>query len=258
MTLQFLEGAEPLFIKGSNSGCLLLHGAGGGTAWDLKEFAKVLHSKTGVTIWLPILKGYGTRPEDLYGITFTDWMTNAREGVTKLQQSCDRIFVIGHSAGGLLALLLASEQKEINAVVTWAAPIIIRDRRIIPFPVINKIPIIRKVIPKKIASTGTQEEKDQGWVGYDWIPSSIGLVVLEGIKQVKQSFNKVICPTFIIQGTKDELVSTNSAKTIYQSISSRIKEIWYVEGASHPIMNEESYKKELFARTIAFLETASI
>lgn len=256
MTLQFLEGAEPLFIKGSNSGCLLLHGAGGGTAWDLKEFAKVLHSKTGVTIWLPTLKGYGTRPEDLYGITFADWMANAREGVTKLQQNCDWIFVIGHSVGGLLALLLASEQKEINAVVTWAAPIIIRDRRIILFPVINKIPLIRRVIPKKIASTATEEEKDQGWVGYDWIPSSIGFVVLEGIKRVKQSLSKVTCPTFIIQGTKDELASRNSAKKVYQSIKSKMKEIWYVEGAPHPIMYYEPYKSELFAQTIAFLETA--
>ena len=39
----YLPGAEPLFLKGSKIGCLLLHGAGGGTAWDLKEVAHYLH-----------------------------------------------------------------------------------------------------------------------------------------------------------------------------------------------------------------------
>lgn len=46
MRTEYLKGAEPLFIKGTRTGCLLLHGAGGGTAWDLKEFADALHMKT--------------------------------------------------------------------------------------------------------------------------------------------------------------------------------------------------------------------
>ena len=91
MSSKYMEGAEPLFIKGNTIGCLLLHGAGGGTAWDLKEFAGVLHEETGMTIWLPALRGFGTTPEDLYEVKFEDWVTNANEGVDKLRKICDQI-----------------------------------------------------------------------------------------------------------------------------------------------------------------------
>jgi len=255
METQYLDGADPLFISGSNTGCLLLHGAGGGTTWDLKEFAHTLHSKTGTTIWLPALTGFGTRPEDLIDVKLSDWLTDAREGVKKLQQDCDRIFIVGHSMGGVLALLLASERNDINAVVTWAVPFTLRIRKITFFPIIIRIPILKGLIPKK-HSIGVPLDSD--WVGYDWIPSSIGLVFLEGLKRLKRSLNKVTCPTFIIQGTKDEAVSQNSAKRIYNAINSRIKEIWYVEGAPHALMTNKRYKEELFTKTIAFLETDDI
>ena len=258
MVTKYIEGAEPLFIKGSNTGCLLLHGAGGGTTWDLKEFARTLHSKTGTTIWLPALKGFGTKPEDLYNVTFSDWMNVAHEGVTKLQQDCDRIFIVGYSMGGLLTLILASERKDINAVVTWSAAISVRTRKITLLPIITKIPILKRLFPEQFPTGISMELKEKGWIGYDWIPSSIGFSILNGIKQLKKSLDKVTCPAFIIQGTKDEDVSRNSAEKIYNTINSRIKEIWYVEGAGHPIMNDELYKKELFARTIAFLETAQM
>ncbi|MFX0125329.1 MAG: alpha/beta hydrolase [Candidatus Hodarchaeota archaeon] len=254
MTVQYLEGAEPLFIEGSNTGYLLLHGAGGGTTWDLKEFAENLHSKTGATIWLPALKGFGTRPEDLFGISFSDWMTDARDGIKKLQQNCVNISVVGHSMGGILALILALEYKEITAITTWAAALSVKSRLLSLLPLINKIPLIKNVIPEKFPRPAPVELKAKGWIGYDWIPTSLGFVILEGLKQVKQSLSNVTCPAFIIQGTADESVSYNSAQKIYDTVKSLKKELWYVEGAPHLIMNDDLYKGELFTRTIAFLE----
>ncbi|MFX1518189.1 MAG: alpha/beta hydrolase [Promethearchaeota archaeon] len=253
MTVQYMEGAEPLLIKGSNTGCLLLHGAGGGTTWDLKEFAHNIHSKTGYTIWLPALKGFGTRPEDLFNVSFSDWWNDAQEGIQKLKQDCDQICVVGHSMGGLLTLLLASKQNNITAIVTWAAPYNTRHRQLKLLPITSKIPLLKRIIPEKYSSPAL-ELRQKGWVGYDWIPSLIGMIVLEGLKRLKQSLHNVNCPAFIIQGTEDKDVSDDSARKIYQTINSSIKELWYVEGAPHPIMTDESYKDELFSRTIEFLE----
>jgi carboxylesterase len=254
MTVQYLDGAEPLYIKGTNTGCLLLHGAGGGTAWDLKEFAIKLNEQMGTTIWLPTLTGFGTRPEDLYGVKFDDWLFDARKGLKKLQEECERIFIVGHSMGGLLTLVLASEFEDISAIVTWAAPIGIKNRLLALLPIIMKIPIIRRMIPGKFPSPAPEKLKKQGWVGYDWIPTSIGFAIVDGLKILKHSLQKISCPAFIIQGTNDEMVSKNSPKKIYDSINSDIKEIWLVENATHPIMNEEPYNEELFTRTITFLD----
>lgn len=73
-----------------------------------------------------------------------------------------------------------------------------------------KIPIIRRLIPEKFPSPTPEELKKQGWVGYDWIPSSIGFAFIDKLKLLKQSFQKVSCPVFIVQGTEDEMVANYS------------------------------------------------
>ena len=80
-----------------------MHGGGGGTAWDMKEFASVAH-KRGFSVWLPSLPGYGTKPSDLVDITLDNWLNEAREGIIRLLENCNTITVVGHSIGGLIAL----------------------------------------------------------------------------------------------------------------------------------------------------------
>lgn len=121
-------------------------------------------------------------------------------------------------------------------------------------PMLSRIPILKRAIPERVPSQAPEELKEQGWVGYNWIPSSIGFAVLDGLKQLKKSLSKVTCPTFVIQGSVDEEVSNDSTSKIYERIGASVKNVWLVEGAGHPIMNEREHKEELFARTIAFLE----
>ena len=251
----YLPGAEPLYIEGNSMGCLLLHGGGGGTAWDLKEFAQLLHEQTGMTIWLPSLTGFGTQPEDLLGITLDDWLHDAESGVDKLLRNCERVFVVGHSAGGVLALLTASKRKEIKGLVTWSAPYRIKMRLLSVLGTVCKIPLLRRAIPKMHESTAPRWLKEQGWVGYDQIPTSIGLVMLEGLKRLKNSLNRVRCPALIIQGTEDDSITKDSAERILKEISSKKKEMVLIKGAHHPMMNEAEHKDELFTRSIEFLSS---
>lgn len=250
-----MDQAEPLFIKGNEHGCLLLHGAGGGTTWDLKEFASILHNKTEMTVWLPALKGFGTTPEDLYEVTFNDWLTDSIEGIQRLRKVCEHICIVGHSMGGLLALILSAELEDIDAIVTWAAPLGIRNRLLHILPAIMKIPLLRRVVPERVPTPVPDWLREQGWVGYDWIPTSLGFIAIEGLKRLRKCLEDVTCPAFLIQGSVDQSISKDSAKKIYNKISSEEKEIWIIEGADHPIMNELGYKDELFSRTISFLET---
>ncbi len=251
---EYLQGAEPLFIEGTTAGCLLLHGAGGGTAWDLKEIAHLLHETTGMTIWLPSLTGFGTRPEDLFNVTLDDWLNDARSGVEKLLENCERVFIVGHSAGGVLALLTASKRSDISGIVTWAAPFNVQTRLLHLLPTISKIPLLKRAIPKTHESTAPEWLKEKGWIGYDWIPTSVGLVMAEGLKRLKKSLSNVICPTLVIQGTADEAITRDSAEKIVQRIGSQTKEVYLLYGAHHPMMNEDVYKDDLFTRTIEFLQ----
>ncbi|MHA2209514.1 MAG: alpha/beta hydrolase [Candidatus Thorarchaeota archaeon] len=253
MSRNYIPGAEPLFIDGSERGCLLLHGGGGGTTWDLKEFANLLHAETGMTVWLPALTGYGTKPEDLYEVTFDEWLSDAHNGLDRLLENCENACVVGHSAGGLISLILASERADVSALVTWAAPFSVRSRLLLLLPVISRIPLLRRVIPEKHPTGIPKWLREQGWVGYDWIPPSIGLTVRDGMKRLGKSLGKITCPALIIQGSEDGAVTEGSPRRIFEGLASEKKDIWIIEGAGHPMMNDERYKESLFTRTIAFL-----
>ena len=76
----------------------------------------------------------------------------------------------------------------------------------------------------------------------------------DGMKRLKKSLGRIACPVLIVQGSKDEVVSNDSPRKLYEGLASEKKDIWIVEGANHPMMNQERHKDKLFARTIAFIE----
>ena len=251
----YIPGAEPLYIEGDTRGCLLLHGGGGGTAWDLKEFANILHDRTEMTVWLPSLAGFGTKPEDLMDVKLEDWLHDADSGLDRLLESCQHVFIVGHSAGGALALITAATRREVEGVVTWAAPYNIQNRLFFLLPTISKIPLLRRAIPERHESPAPSWLHEKGWVGYDWIPTNVGLVMHDALKRLKSLLKDVTCPAFIIQGTADGSVSKDSAQRIFDGLGSDKKKIHMIEGAPHPIMTDDRFKDDLFARTIEFLNS---
>ncbi len=249
----YLPGAEPLYIAGSTEGCLLVHGGGGGTSWDLKEFASILHKKTGMTVWLPSLSGFGTKPEDLFDVSLDDWIADAHSGLDRLLDSCTKVFIVGHSAGGVVTLLTASERKEVDGIVTWAAPYNVQSKLFSLLPTVSKIPLLNRAIPKRHESPAPSWLREKGWVGYDWIPTNLGFIMHDALSRLKIALKNVSCPALIIQGTLDGDVSRDSAQNIFDSIASKNKKLYMIDGAPHPIMTDDRYKEDLFAHTIGFL-----
>ena len=117
-----------------------------------------------------------------------------------------------------------------------------------------KIPGLRRAIPERYPAPVPDWLKEKGWIGYDWIPSSLGLTIQDGLKRLKKVLGKINCPALIIQGSEDEVMSADSPKKIYEGLASERKEVWIVEGATHPMMNDDRYMDELFTRTTEFLQ----
>ena len=109
-----MEGAEPFFLPGGSTGVLLIHGFTGLPA-ELVMMGRYLQQR-GCTVLGVRLAGHGTTVEDMSHMTAEDWLDSVRDGYAVLRGSCEHIFVAGHSMGGLLALLLAAEKGQEQAL----------------------------------------------------------------------------------------------------------------------------------------------
>jgi len=240
-----------LLLEGDRRGLLLLHGAGGGCTWDLKAFAATAHQR-GYTVCLPALPGFGTRPEDLVEVTFNQWIAEAQKGLDHLGQQCRSVSVVGHSMGGVLSLLLAAADRRVARLVTWAAPWRLRNPLVGLAVWLLSRPGGALLLPRRIRVPVPQHLRDQGWVGYDRMPTRVGLPIHEGLRRLHVAIGQVRCPVLVVQGDRDEAVWARSARTIHGRVSSSERQLWIIEGGTHPLMQDPG-KEELFERTLAFL-----
>ncbi len=98
--------AYPLFFSGGKRAVLGLHGFMGYPG-ELYYPAERLN-KAGFTVSVPRLPGHGSSGSDFNGSTGRQWLRKALDCYLELSAGYDEVYVMGHSMGGLLALLTAS------------------------------------------------------------------------------------------------------------------------------------------------------
>jgi carboxylesterase len=114
-------GAASQFQRGNSTGCLFLHGFMASPS-EVGWAGDYLHKTYGYTVFVPRLAGHGVDPAHMNRMRWQDWYAQAQDSYHILQAQCERVIVIGHSMGGLLALLLAATQP-VAGVVSVATPI---------------------------------------------------------------------------------------------------------------------------------------
>ena len=242
-----LPGAEPFFMPGGKRGVLLIHGFTGLPA-ELLLLGQYLH-KRGYTVLGVRLSGHATTVEDMSHMTGEDWMDSVRDGYALLSGFCRDISVVGHSMGGLLALRLAAE-KPLERLVSLAAPAIIHPgwgleklpaREDCPGQYVPKARRNLKNVPEAVNRT------------YRKMPLLCVHELLDVMKKAKACLKKIEIPVLIVHSYGDHTADPRSADYIYQHVSSREKEIFWLEKAGH-LLPLEPERELVFARTAAFLD----
>ncbi|MHA1309650.1 MAG: alpha/beta hydrolase [Candidatus Helarchaeota archaeon] len=244
-----LKGAEGFHFKGSNNGVILIHGGGGGSASDMREMGKYIYEATGMSVFAPLLPGYGTTKEDLYKTKVEDWINALKQWLFDFKNEVDKIFLIGHSMGGILALYLACQfPNEVHGVISISTPMKLKGF------LLKLVPLFQIFI--KYWKTNDIEEfqkiSNGIWVGYEKIPLNTLSKIKKLIRITKANLNQLKSPILIIQGNKDQFVPKSSPNFIYNSVSSTDKSIKWFD-TTHEILFSK-IKNELFSTITEFLK----
>ena len=107
MSRLILPTAEPFFLPGDDTGCLLVHGFTG-TPKEMRWLGEYLNA-AGRSVLGVRLAGHATSLDDMARTRWQDWLASVEDGIGLLSGVTKRIFVLGLSMGmciisGLVAL----------------------------------------------------------------------------------------------------------------------------------------------------------
>lgn len=242
-----MPGAEPIFFKGGSSGILFFHGFTG-SPYEGKDFAATL-SGQGYTVWVPLLPGHGTKPQDLMEVTWQDWFTFARQCLLKLKSQCDKVIVSGQSMGGSLALNLSAVES-VDAVLSLAGAAFLKDWRL------KLLPIARRFLHYQYKSRGPDvslKEVKKNSASYHKYPLRSIDELLQLLAFTRQNLSRVSAPLLLIHSKRDHTVTYANMDYIYTRVSSSIKQKRSLQNSRH-IISVDVEKEKVFRWVSNFLE----
>jgi carboxylesterase len=249
-----MHGAESYYFAGSKVGCLCIHGFTANpseTRWMGEHLAA-----QGMTVYGVRLAGHGTHPHDMARTRWQDWYSSARDAYALLRSQCDQVCVVGHSMGGLLGLLLAT-QTDLTALAVLASPITfparIRQTRWLrylrPFTDQSDKSELQYVIREEQARRG---EAVIGRVRYDqWSTAALYQLYLLSVHTHAQ-LAAVKAPLLLLYSTADPTVPYEQARLIADGVSSSVVEQKTLFQSGH-ILPQDCERDLVFATVADFV-----
>lgn len=232
------DGASFL-LEGSRDdlGILLLHGFSASPA-EVRPLGEALHGE-GFTVFAPRLRGHGTSPYDLATRTWEEWLASARLGYTLLRNRCRRVAIVGHSMGGCLAFLIATEGP-VAGVVSISTPTRLASRRSSLVPLLHKANRLANLL------TGVEglknfdrTEPENPDINYLHLPIS-GVRELQNlIAAFQELLPEVKVPVLVLQADEDPTVEPASAHDIEERLGSHNKRVVIIPAERHVLVLDD-------------------
>ncbi len=253
------SGGEPFLYQGDTGiGVLLVHGwtSAPQEFFDLgKHLAEKGHAVLGVR-----LPGHATRPADLNRIRWRDWSAAVEDGYSLLEPTCDRIFVMGLSLGGALALLLATS-RPVAGVVAMATPYEVPPQPSIRWlryllPVLRPISALLRYFPKPPINDYKDQQAYQDHVSYSVFPIRSVPEVVGLLQRLREQLPTVRAPVLLMHAVEDRGVSPDNARSIFSQVGSDEKELVWIENSGH-VLTIEPAREQVYDMAADFIEQMS-
>jgi carboxylesterase len=241
--------AEPFYYPGNSTGCLLIHGFTGAPT-EMRPLGEYLADQ-GYSVLGPRLAGHATQIEDMNRMNWGDWSNSVLDGWHMLQPLTDKIFLIGLSMGGALALYHASFLPAAG-VVSLSTPF-----QIEPSLRLTLLPLLSKFMPyaKKGESDWQDTEAVESHFSYSQYPTKSILQLKNLLEAMRKSLPKVTIPALLIHAIKDTGVIPENMDLIYKNMGTpqENKKKILLKNSGH-VVTRDMEKELVFKSTHEFIQ----
>jgi carboxylesterase len=228
---------QPFFFEGTNGKCVLLVHGWTSTAYEVRRLGEYLNSE-GFAVSGPMLRGHGTKPEDLEDVKLEDWLSDLLKTFDELKERYSDVYVGGTSVGSNLAILLATRRPEIRGLILMAMPYKIKLEKTMEFwgkiLLFLGIKYNKKYYPPTFGVSTTITRL----ISYQKYSVKSATEALRLIKISRENISQVKQPCFLIQSKQDHVVSHGSLDKIYAQIGSQVKRKKYINRAYHTFISD--------------------
>lgn len=230
-------------VETPTAGVLLIHGLYGSLR-DMAEIEVVLRKHKLITRNL-LLPGHGGRMREVFAQGWAEWAAEVRAAYRDMRKQCERVFLVGHSLGGALALHTAAHE-EVAGVVSmcaplylhlWTRPLVVATKYLLPW-----VPPLRE--NNRVTTSSPCDMRRP--------PASHLESMMNYLPILRDELPRIHAPALIMVSRRDQMVPARNGREIYRRIGSREKHLVTFYHSYHVIMRDHD-REEVFAKTEAFI-----
>ncbi len=187
------------------------------------------------------LKGHGTSPWDLRERCYEDWLDSVRRGYAIMSGLARRIYVVGFSSGGALALMLAAERPErLAGVVAVNVPLYFRNPNMKFVPLVDRANrLVQWVSSHEGVMPFRPNQSEHPHINYHFMPVHGLFELTRMVAELEQRLPRVDCPVDLMQADRDPVVVPESVYRIAEGMEGAERAVRIVRADRHGIVNED-------------------
>lgn len=214
---------------------LLIHGFAGGS-YDYSNLANDLQLHRDFDVYSFTLPGHDKLI--IKDVTRDDWIRCSEKQIeTLIKRGYKKIYVIGHSMGGVIASHIAKKYPQVKKLIL-ASPAF----RYFTFKN-DKLDIFASL--KQTPDLFKDYETDDVLSRILKLPLSTTLEFINLVKEHSDDVKDVLCPTLIFWGNKDKIVPKDGAMYVFKNIKSDSVTFCEIENVTHDTFKNDRYDEIL-------------
>ena len=223
---------------------ILVHGFGA-SATETRPLGNFLYAQ-GYDVIGVLLKGHGTKPEDMDEVSWEEWIDDIRNAYNDNQSEYKQIFIGGVSMGGAVSLYSATELN-FDGVFTVSA--FYHRSKTLTF-VAWFLSLFGAHRPRNESRIQWYLEKNLFSYPEDSLHAANQLYKM--LRSLHNKINEIDVPVLIVHSKEDETAVPEGAEEIFEDLKTDKKELFFLPKGDH-ILTVDPIAQEAFSKILSFL-----